>query len=100
MDGIKFKRIERVGAQSAYEVFKDGVPIGFVWSTRVLSYRGTQGWNRGIRVRDFHPLEWRYSKQNNLFDRDSSYARTRRSAVRGLTATTHASAPHTVPAES
>lgn len=58
---IRFKRIENEEAgETAYEVLADGQSIGFVWSARVFSYRGTEGWNRGLRLRDFHPKEWRY----------------------------------------
>lgn len=48
--------------ESAYEVTW-GLHQGFVWSKRTLSYRGSQGWNRGIRLKDFHPLHWEYGKQ-------------------------------------
>lgn len=66
---------------TAYRVRRNGVLIGFVWSCRVLSYRGTQGWNRGIRIRDFHPLEWRSGV--NPWERGQP-ARTRRDAVNHL----------------
>lgn len=37
-----------------------GDPIAYVWSIRRLSYRGMQGWNRGIRLKDFHPKTWEW----------------------------------------
>jgi hypothetical protein len=45
-----------------YQVFLNGKSIGFVWSRRILSYRGKEGWNRGLRLRDFHPAVWYYGK--------------------------------------
>lgn len=60
---ITFKKLaEHLLRRSTYEVFADGASIGFVWSKRGFSYRGTQGWNSGIRIRDFHPTEWYYGK--------------------------------------
>lgn len=32
--------------------------LGCVYKHRGFSYRGKQGWNRGVRLRDFHPTEW------------------------------------------
>jgi hypothetical protein len=49
------------GAATCYSVTIDGRLIGYVWSERGFSYRGDQGWNRGIRLKDFHPWEWHYS---------------------------------------
>ena len=45
-------------AATAYRVERDGEFIGYVWSRRGFSYRGTQGWNRGVRIHDYHPWEW------------------------------------------
>ena len=44
--------------KTGYIIEVDGVQRGFVWSVNGFSYRGTQGWNRGIRCQDFHPIEW------------------------------------------
>jgi hypothetical protein len=58
---VLFKqRTDYPGVQAAYTVWLDGVMRGYVWKQRGFSYRGTQGWNRGIRCKDFHPIEWRY----------------------------------------
>ena len=58
MGVIKFFRAIDDGCLTAYRVLLDGNLIGFVWSRRGFSYRGTEGWNRGIRLRDYHPVEW------------------------------------------
>jgi hypothetical protein len=32
--------------------------LGCVYKQRGFSYRGRDGYNRGIRLRDFHPTDW------------------------------------------
>jgi len=59
---LKLKKINPPSwGRTAYQVFLGGKEIGFVWSRTELSYRGTQGWNRGVRLQDFHPICWRFS---------------------------------------
>lgn len=54
--------------------------LGYVYKRRGFSYRGKQGWNRGVRLRDFHPTEWIAM----CGSRESTGQRTRREAVRWL----------------
>lgn len=64
------------GMLSAYSVTADGKQIGFVWKRKGFSYRGMQGWNRGIRLRDFHPIEWVWGERLGVSDgRLSTYSR-------------------------
>lgn len=46
--------------KTLYSVEHQGRLIGYVWSEEGFSYRGTQGWNRGIRLRDYRPTEWHF----------------------------------------
>jgi hypothetical protein len=80
----KFRRVECSHAETAYAVEVNGEQVGFVWSRRGFSYRGTQGWNRGIRIRDFHPLEWHYGQKVGLRERHSYGRYSRESAVQAL----------------
>jgi hypothetical protein len=57
---IKLQRLTGHEHKTAYRVLLDGKEIGFVWSYRGHSYRGMQGWNRGIRLQDYHPTTWKY----------------------------------------
>lgn len=56
------RRFLRATIRTAYEVFDEGKSIGYVWSKEGFSYRGTQGWNSGIRIRDYSPIEWYYGR--------------------------------------
>lgn len=78
---IKFKKNE----SGTYSVFLDGKHIGYVFSREGFSYRGTNGWNSGIRCRDFHPTKWHYSERDSvyLFVRGLG-RRTRKRAVKDL----------------
>ena len=62
-DFIFVKQPDSVLYLTAYEVFHADKSIGFVKKRRGFSYRGTGGWNRGIRLRDYHPIEWVYGKE-------------------------------------
>ena len=70
--------------RTAYEVFVDSKSMGFVWSREGFSYRGMEGWNRGIRLKDFHPIEWRYGKVLGDFGRTTE-VQTRAIAADRLT---------------
>lgn len=67
---------------SAYSVSKDGKILGYVWKKRGFSYRGTQGWNRGIRLQDYHPIEWYFGKV--LGGLDSGSFSTQKKAIEFL----------------
>lgn len=49
--------------------------IGYVWRIRKHSYRGTEGWNRGLRCRDFQPIRWGYSLSEERPRYHTSYSR-------------------------
>ena len=66
---------------TGYIVNYDGVEIGKVYKKQGFSYRGTNGWNSGIRLQDFHPIEWRYREPNSSRDH---WARSRKSAGESL----------------
>lgn len=85
MKFIKIPRHENWSSniQTAYMVEVDGELIGAVWSRKGFSYRGTKGWNRGLRCRDFHPIEWHYGKRVETLNR-SVAKRSRRYAAEEL----------------
>lgn len=58
--------------------------IGYVWSREGFSYRGTQGWNGGVRVRDFHPTEWCCGRTLGLNDGRLEYRKRLYAAERLL----------------
>jgi hypothetical protein len=57
---VVLKKIDPGSRRTAYAVHRGRRLVGYVWSVVGFSYRGTQGWNRGVRLRDYHPVEWRY----------------------------------------
>jgi hypothetical protein len=61
---VKLEKLSLEDAPSSvrtvYRVLWKGLDLGYVWSRRGFSYRGAQGWNAGVRLRDFRPIEWRY----------------------------------------
>lgn len=61
--------------RTVYSVWIGRRRVGFVWSTVGFSYFGDQGWNRGIRLRDFHPVEWFFG--NSLDVGTVTYSRRR-----------------------
>lgn len=52
----------RYGVLTLYRVNVGKNFVGYVWSKRHFSYWGTEGWNRGLRSRDFHPIRWHAGK--------------------------------------
>jgi hypothetical protein len=61
--GVKLTRVEFAHPiLTAYQVTFNGKEIGYVWRQICFSYRGNQGWNRGVRLHDYHPKEWRYGR--------------------------------------
>ncbi len=48
--------------RTAYSVWVGKKCIGYVWSKNGFSYLGSQGWNKGYRITDFHPIDWEYGK--------------------------------------
>jgi len=52
--------VEKLSQDGCYSVReqKTLTSLGWVRRQRGFSYRGVDGWNRGIRLRDFHPTEW------------------------------------------
>lgn len=71
------------GHRTTYVVKLSRQVIGYVWSIRGFSYRGVQGWNRGVRIRDYHPIEWYYGfKLESYTGSHSAY--NRRLAVEAL----------------
>lgn len=58
--GIRLEKLDPGTHRTLYAVFRGRRLLGYVWSYVGFSYRGEQGWNRGIRLRDYHPVEWRY----------------------------------------
>lgn len=74
---FQFKKVacDGVNVLSAYEVFMHYSSIGFVWKVRGFSYRGMQGWNRGIRLRDYHPTHWEFDKKLDAYKAATSYSR-------------------------
>lgn len=61
VDTLEFNKIVAAWpVHSAYAVLYAGRVIGYVWSEEGFSYRGMNGWNSGIRIRDFHPTVWGY----------------------------------------
>lgn len=82
---VKKFKVTHVGIRTMYEVQRNGLRVGWIWSRVGFSYRGTQGMNRGIRLRDFHPIEWRYSATYpTLASVDGKSAYNRRQAVARL----------------
>lgn len=62
-DDIQYKRMPDSPLYlTGYDVIYNGKLIGQVFKKRSFSYRGSQGWNSGIRLHDFHPIQWNYSK--------------------------------------
>lgn len=81
--GFVFTPVEiKVGMEKAYAVSLAGTALGFVWKTRVLSYRGTEGWNRGLRIRDYNPVEWRAASV--LGGHPATASRSRKGAAQAL----------------
>lgn len=70
------------GELTRYEVSCGGEVIGHVSSGKVLTYRGKDGWCRGVRLRDFHPTRWNYHTPGDDDHRRTCYSR--RDAVRRL----------------
>lgn len=68
---------------TGYAVYGNGEKIGEAYKKRGFSYRGTNGWNSGIRLRDYHPIEWRYKGNNDTRDH---YANSLKHAVERLVA--------------
>jgi hypothetical protein len=59
-----------------------GCVIGFVWKVRGFSYRGVDGWNRGVRLKDFHPIHWECGREPRRSD--GTWHETRKLAARWL----------------
>jgi hypothetical protein len=83
-ENIRMERVPASGSGTCYRVLLNNEPLGYVFCRRGFSYRGTEGWNRGIRLRDFHPWEWCTGQNNVLADTD--WHRTRKDAVEYLVA--------------
>jgi hypothetical protein len=66
---------DRVGVITAYRVNVGKQFVGYVWKRRGFCYRGMQGRNRDIRIRDYHPIEWRYGKYLGVWDGSAYYSR-------------------------
>lgn len=86
---IKFKKVGTVDEDGccAYEVVDrdDGKRYGWAWSHIGFSYRGTDGWNSGIRCKDFYPKEWLWSENGCHYgDKCGVPERTRTAATRRL----------------
>lgn len=70
---------------TCYQVsVKGGSVVGYVWKERGFSYRGTQGWNRGVRLKDFHPMEWHYGKKLGIKESGSYGQISRKFAINSL----------------
>lgn len=65
------------GQITCYQVSQGERPVGYVWSIKELSYRGTQGWNAGIRLQDFHPIRWRCGESQDEHTRVGHDTRVR-----------------------
>jgi len=83
------KQKPRPGEQTRYDVMLGETLIGHVYSSKELSYRGMQGWNRGIRLKDFHPTIWRYQTPKQYTK--GAFTRNRASGVNTLLEQHHAS---------
>lgn len=79
---IQYIKVDPGDTLGAYEVIRDGVAIGFVWKEEVFTYLGTEGWNAGVRIRDFYPIEWKCGTQLGSYNRLSH--KTRNYALREL----------------
>jgi len=67
--GVQIEKLDCHGSiLTAYRVTLNGQEIGFVRREVGFSYRGKQGWNRGVRLQDYHPKEWRYSR-SGIYER-------------------------------
>jgi len=83
---MKFIKLDVSNTQylSAYEVWDKNVKLGVVWSRRGFSYRGEQGWNRGIRIRDYHPTEWQSGQTLGITEHHRITYMSRKYAVNAL----------------
>ena len=66
---------------TGYTVFRGDIEIGEVLKQRGFSYRGSGGWNSGVRFKDFHPIKWSYCVKGDF---RSWTAQTRKLAIEGL----------------
>ena len=81
---IRYRKVRSSDESCAYEVTnrKTGKLLGYVFSRRGFSYRGMQGWNAGVRLKDFHPWEWCWSRASAACpDRDGYAVNTREAAT-------------------
>lgn len=76
----------RKTSPGVYDVIADGRVLGTVERRAILSYRGTQGWNRGVRIKDYHPAAW-------VVVGDGVHHRTRREAVEAIVSTSNLTFP-------
>jgi hypothetical protein len=54
--------------------------LGYTWKEEVFTYMGTEGWNRGTRIRDYYPVEWKAGKR--LYEHTRLSYKTRKAATR------------------
>ena len=84
---LVFRRFKFEGVSSirtAYEVYRGAKKIGYVFSRVGSSYRGMEGWNRGIRLKDFHPIEWGCAEKRDGVFEASFFYHNRRIAAEQL----------------
>lgn len=74
---IRFLRVpcEKYGILTAYSVRVSEKEVGFVWKKQTFSYRGKEGWNRGIRLHDYHPIRWEYGAEIGAYKAPRTYSR-------------------------
>ena len=82
-DGITLTKEHEVPlwVLTGYRVHRGTKFLGYVWSREGHSYRGSQGWNRGIRLTDFYPTEWKYGAH---LGHEGDIAYSRRMAIERL----------------
>lgn len=66
--------------ETYYLIKRGGELLGYAWKEEVFTYMGTEGWNRGTRIRDYHPIEWKCGRQ--LYEYTRLSHKTRREAVK------------------
>lgn len=76
-----------------YEVVLNGSVIGKVYRREGFSYRGTNGWNSGIRCQDFHPTVWHFTTDYEFTIEYRRAYRTRKRATEELIAHVKQAAP-------
>ena len=78
---IHYEQLPKSGLYlTAYKAYYMGELLGTIYKKRGFSYMGTQGWNRGIRLRDYHPIEWSF-KMDGDHSVKGSWALNRKSAI-------------------